>query len=63
MLKVLKKVHPPKGTATARWFWTSIAQLGGFMNRKGDGDPGWQTLWRGWQTLNHLVRGYELNSA
>jgi hypothetical protein len=63
MLKVLKKLHPPKGKATARWFWISIARLGGFMNRKGDGDPGWQTLWRGWQTLCHLVRGYELNSA
>jgi hypothetical protein len=63
MLKVLKKLHPPKTKATARWFWISIARLGGFMNRKGDGDPGWQTLWRGWQTLCHLVRGYELNSA
>ena len=63
MLTILKKLHPPKGKMTTRWFWISIARLGGFLNRKSDGDPGWQTLWRGWQTLCHLVRGYELNST
>lgn len=60
MLAVLKKVHPPQGPPTARWFSVSIARLGGFLARKGDGDPGWLTLWRGWQTLMLLVRGYEL---
>lgn len=60
MLAVLTKLHPPKGPPTARWFHVSIARLGGFMARKGDGDPGWLTLWRGWQTLMLLIRGYEL---
>jgi hypothetical protein len=63
MLKVLKKVHPPKGRPTRRWFWISIARVGGFLARKGDGHPGWLTLWRGWQTLMHMVRGYELSTA
>ena len=60
LLAVLKKTDPPKGKPTRRWFWIAIAKLGGFMARKGDGDPGWLTLWRGWQTLMVLVRGYEL---
>jgi Transposase Tn5 dimerisation domain len=34
---------------TADQFWRAVAGLGGFLGRKGDGDPGWQTLWRGWQ--------------
>ncbi len=29
-------------------FWRRIAKLGGFIGRKSDGDPGWQTLWKGW---------------
>ncbi len=28
-----------------------IAQLGGFLNRKGDGHPGVTVVWRGWQRL------------
>jgi hypothetical protein len=63
MLKVLAKVHPPKGPPTRRWFWISVARLGGFPARKGDGHPGWLTLWRGWQTLIHMTRGYELNGT
>jgi hypothetical protein len=63
MLNVLKKLYPPKGWPTRRWFWISIARLGGFLARKGDGHPGWLTLWRGWQTLMQLIRGYELSTA
>lgn len=33
-----------------RW----IAQLGGFLNRKGDGEPGVTVIWRGWQRLNDI---------
>ena len=42
---------------TCREFWRETAKLGGFMGRKGDGDPGWQTLWRGWQLLDAMVAG------
>ena len=64
-LAVLTRVYPlPAGRpATRRWLWVSIARLGGFLARKGDGDPGWLTLWRGWQTLMLMVRGYELSTA
>jgi len=59
-LAVLRKVDPPDGPPTRRWYWLAIAKLGGFQSRPSDGDPGWLTLWRGWQTLMILVRGYEL---
>ncbi len=38
----------------------AIGRLGGHMNRKGDGLPGWQTLWRGMTRLATLVEGYWL---
>lgn len=36
---------------TLRQFWHATARLGGFIGRKSDGNPGWQTLWDGWQQL------------
>ena len=60
MLTVLQQVDPPIGQTARRWFWIAIAKLGGFQNRPSDGAPGWLTLWRGWQTLMLLLRGYEL---
>jgi hypothetical protein len=41
-------------------FVIGIARLGGFLARTGDGLPGWQTLWRGWQNLQLLVAGAQL---
>jgi hypothetical protein len=41
-------------------FWRSVAKLGGFIGRKSDGDPGWQTLWRGWLRLLDMLFGAEL---
>jgi hypothetical protein len=61
-VKILATLHPPADKPTYRWLWISIAKLGGFLGRKGDGDPGWQTLWRGWQTLMILQQGYELRT-
>lgn len=36
---------------TVRDFVRHLAGLGGFLMRKGDGEPGWITLWRGTQQL------------
>ena len=33
------------------------------MNRKSDGLPGWQTLWRGMTRLTTLVEGYRLGQS
>jgi hypothetical protein len=60
MVKLLEKIHPPRGGKTRRWLWTSVARLGGYLARKNDGPPGWLTLWRGWQSLQLLLQGYQL---
>jgi hypothetical protein len=38
----------------------AIGQLGGHMNRKGDGMPGWPTLFCGMAKLNNLVDGVRI---
>ncbi|MBE9077360.1 IS4 family transposase [Romeria aff. gracilis LEGE 07310] len=47
---------PPTIRQAVRW----IAQLGGFLARKGDGEPGLKTLWRGLGVLHHLLEGAQL---
>jgi hypothetical protein len=48
---------PPLDLHTAvRW----IAQLGGFLARRRDGEPGVKVLWTGLAALHLMVRGYEL---
>jgi hypothetical protein len=44
-------------------FYRELAKLGGFIGRKGDGDPGWITIWRGWYKLHLMLRGAELATA
>ena len=39
-----------------RW----IAQLGGFLGRKGDGEPGITVIWRGWQRLSDIASTWQL---
>lgn len=45
---------------SCRDFWREVAKLGGFMGRRGDGDPGWLTTWRGWLELDMMVAGARL---
>lgn len=45
---------------TAYEFYREMAKLGGFLGRRRDGEPGWVTLWRGWETLHLLVQGAQL---
>jgi hypothetical protein len=45
---------------TVAWAVRHIAMMGGFMGRKGDGHPGWLTLWRGYARLCAMVEGYRL---
>jgi len=42
-------------------FYLAVARLGGHMNRKGDGFPGWLTLWRGWQKLQTMVEAVRID--
>jgi hypothetical protein len=58
MLEVLeKKIGVPKSGWTNRQVLVSVARLGGFLGRKHDGLPGWQTIWRGWQRLMWMCEG------
>lgn len=41
-------------------FWRAIAKLGGFLGRRHDGEPGWQTIWSGWKELHTLAEGARL---
>jgi hypothetical protein len=50
----------PDKEITLRTFWHGVAQLGGYLGRRGDGPPGWQTIWKGWRQLQHLVDGARL---
>lgn len=42
---------------SVREFVLALGRLGGHLNRKGDGLPGWLTLWRGWADLQLMVQG------
>lgn len=57
-MKVNKTNQLPKAPPTLRQATRWIAGLGGFLGRKGDGEPGSVTLWRGWQRLKDLADGY-----
>ena len=58
MLALLEqKIGPPKGGWTNRNGIIATARLGGFLARKQDRLPGWQTLWRGWQRVMWMCEG------
>jgi hypothetical protein len=46
-----------------RAFVDGVAKLGGYLGRRSDGRPGWQTLWRGYQRLADMLLGIELLTA
>jgi len=52
---IAARLRQSEDTLTLRTFWRAVASLGGFLGRKGDGDPGWQTLWKGWRRLLDLA--------
>lgn len=60
MLKLARKNLHRVHDLTIREFYREVAKLGGFLGRKSDGEPGWITIWRGWEKLHTLVRGAEL---
>ena len=62
MLKVARKNLRRVYDLTIGEFYRELAKLGGFPGRKCDGEPGWITIWRGWEKLNTLVRGAQLAS-
>jgi hypothetical protein len=55
ILKLARKNVSRVHDLTVGQFYREVAKLGGFLGRKGDGDPGWITIWRGWEKLNMFV--------
>ena len=51
----INKAIPPAEPATLRKAVRMIAGLGGFLGRKGDGEPGMTHMWRGWLRLEEDV--------
>ena len=51
--------EPPSLREAVRW----TALLGGFLGRKGDGEPGVKVLWRSLMRLQDIVVGFLLASA
>lgn len=45
----------PRRPPTVRWAYYGIARMGGWIDTKGTGCVGWQTIWIGWQRLEERV--------
>jgi hypothetical protein len=54
-LQIIRKRFKLPLEVTVKVFWYSVARLGGFIGRKSDGEPGWQTLWKGWLRLLDML--------
>ena len=56
-LKALKLLRPKLAVSnlTVYDFFRELAKLGGFLGRTHDGEPGWQTIWRGHQKMKALL--------
>jgi hypothetical protein len=57
-LKAVRKLGASTALTVGRFF-RELAMLGGFIGRRRDGDPGWITIWRGWDRLQDMIRGAE----
>jgi hypothetical protein len=54
---------PPEKPPTLREMTRMVASLGGFLGRKGDGDPGTQTLWLGLQRLDDITDMWKISMS
>ncbi len=57
---VHRQTQPPESPPGVRQAVRWIAQLGGFLARKHDGEPGTKTLWRGLQQLEAMTSMWEV---
>ncbi len=63
IIYLLQKKQKPKSIPTIKEIIRLLAMRGGFLGRKGDGEPGAETTWRGYvKILNYLEIAEELNS-
>ena len=60
---ILNQKKPPQKPPRLNHVVRLIAQLGGFLARKGDGEPGVKTLWQGLQRVMDFVAGLRFARA
>ena len=54
-LSAIKALRPKSKVKTVGQFYRQLAGLGGHLLRKSDGDPGWMTIWKGFNKLQTAV--------
>ena len=55
-----EKTKPPETAPGMREITRMLAGLGGFLGRKGDGEPGVKTVWEGYRKLLNYIEASEL---
>ncbi len=55
--------HPPQTPPPLQEIVRCLAQLGGFLARTGDGEPGIQSIWQGYQRLQDFIAALETYRA
>lgn len=53
--RMRKKTTPPKKVPCLRDMTRMLAGMGGFLGRRGDGEPGVKTIWEGYDKLLHYI--------
>lgn len=61
-LRALKLIRPTVKLTelTVYEFFRELAKLGGFLARKHDGEPGWQTIWHGYKKIHTILDALRL---
>ena len=59
-MRIHKSKRLPDAVPTVHQAVRWIAQLGGFLGRTSDGEPGVTAIWRGWQRLQDLAATWEI---
>jgi hypothetical protein len=54
---------PPPQPPPLRHMVRALAQLGGFLARAGDGEPGIQSIWQGYQRLHEFIYALDTHRA
>ena len=57
VVDVVKSKYKLVGEISLKELWRRIAMIGGFLGRKSDGNPGWQTIWKGWLRIQDMLEG------
>jgi Transposase Tn5 dimerisation domain len=55
--------RPPAQPPPLREMVRALAQLGGFLARTGDGEPGSKSIWQGYQRIHEFIYAVETHLA